>query len=465
MQEQVFRRGLSPEARKYAVKELARRAGVSHDIFHSWEVEVRSDCTVLTIVPDGSKTIAFPHAPDDVLSDIATGRFPIAEAGWPEQPRDALLKQNLVLPFLKPNGDAALPLFVRREGGSFTCTKDVLLCLLLTLGRYEELLPGTRDEHGRFPTSSSIAAQHGFLERPIVDEYGLAFEQILSAALPGWHSQRSCMRLKLTHDVDGVGVPCRLRTSIGHTVRRKDPLASVRDLISAFTVVEPAELALVRALAQNSKTRGLHSAFFWKGSPPGPMDSGYDPFHPKVQRVITYLKDEGFEVGVHPGYDTFGSRSALREEVQRLREALGVQEVGGRQHYLRWSPQTWHDWESCGLVYDSSVGFADCFGFRAGTAIPFRPWSFSENRELKLLEVPLILMDRAAAQPMAPPWGERLDRIRDCIHLIALVGGVFTVLWHNAVLMEPEYDGWYEAVLNLLPSCESLGFPDSQQIY
>lgn len=465
MENPILRQGLSLEARKYAIKELARRAGASRDFYATWKVTVESDQTILTLLPDGNKRVLFPHASDDIFRKISAGNIPFTEAAWLKVPDDTLLKQSLCLPFVESHTDRSLPLFLPSENGSFLCSCDVLFSLLCTLSRVEEMIPGTRDEHARFPAAASVAVQRGFLERPIVDEYGLAFEQVLSALLPSWKSERPALRAKLTHDIDHVGIPFQFRTAIGHTLKRREPLATLRDLASTFTPIEPIELALVRALADISKARGFQSAFFWKGSVRTPMDAGYDPFHPKVQRVISHLKEQGFELGVHPGYSTFGSKPALQSEVALLRKALGVQEVGGRQHYLRWSPQTWLDWESSGLAYDSSVGFADFIGFRAGTAFPYRPWSLAENRELNLIEVPLIVMDCTPVKYMGLSREEGLARIRNCIHRTAVVGGVFTLLWHNAPLLEPEYDGWYESILNLLPPGQNFGLPQSPQSF
>ena len=43
-----------------------------------------------------------------------------------------------------------------------------------------------------------------------------------------------------------------------------------------------------------------------------------------------------------------------------------------RQHYLRWrAPTTWQNWEDAGLDYDSTVGYADHVGFRAGTCYEY----------------------------------------------------------------------------------------------
>ena len=50
-------------------------------------------------------------------------------------------------------------------------------------------------------------------------------------------------------------------------------------------------------------------------------------------------------------------------------------------------------WERCGLAYDSTLGYNERPGFRAGTCIPIRPWLFGSNRECNLVEIPLVAMD------------------------------------------------------------------------
>ena len=453
----------TPEARRYAVKELARRAGVSQDFYLTWNVNVSSTKTTVAFGPDGSKKIHFERAHNSLLEKISKGEFPVARVSCPE----LLGKENpagdVVIPFCEPNAQPSAPLFERSSNSEIVCHLDLLLSLLLTMTRAEETFPVTRDEHGRFPAAESLAARHDFLERPIVDEWCLALEREIAALLPGWAPQRREMRIKLTHDVDQVGMPFQFSSLIGHAWFRRNACAALRGLAATVANIEPEELRLVRRLAAISKARKFHSAFYWKASPPGPRDSGYDPLHPKVQSVIRALMDEGFEVGVHPGYETFGSRQNLSCEVNRLRKALGVRCLGGRQHYLRWSPDSWLDWEACELAYDTSVGFADRVGFRAGTCFPFRPWSLVQNRELDIMEIPLIVMDCTPVKYMPRYMGlsksQSLERVRGCIRRIARVGGVFTLLWHNVPLMEPEYDGWYETILDLLEENRSYEHP------
>jgi hypothetical protein len=144
-------------------------------------------------------------------------------------------------------------------------------------------------------------------------------------------------------------------------------------------------------------------------------------------------------MGIHPSYFSFGDPLMLRNEVSEWRSAIGQTPVGGRQHYLRWLPATWNDWENMGLSYDSSVGYADGIGFRAGTCIPYRPWSLAEDRPLSLLEIPLLVMDGTLVVYMRLKKEEALVQVRDLAERCLMVGGVFTFLCHTDWITEPAF--------------------------
>jgi hypothetical protein len=171
---------------------------------------------------------------------------------------------------------------------------------------------------------------------------------------------------------------------------------------------------------------------------------------------MDWARSHGVEMGVHPGYFTFGDETELGAEVERCRAAIGKGELGGRQHYLRWSPETWLDWERCGLAYDSSVGFADCVGFRAGTCWPYRPWLWKENRRAELLEIPLIVMEQSliSASYMGLTPEQSAAAVKDLLRKCGAVGGVFTLLWHNNCLGRP-YGAHLSGILDLLAGLEN----------
>lgn len=435
-------------ATAYAIRELARRAGVSAEMFQSWRIECNNPGFVEVFVQPGTNCrIRFPRAGPRFWKCLRAGEFQTSTLSWLRSPALALIP-DFKIPFSSAAKQQTGPLFAPRGEDCVECAVDLPVSTFLTLSRYEETLPGPRDEHGRFSAYSSIAWKEGFLQRPIVDEYGLALEQALIYLLPGWRPQKRRLRAKLGHDVDEIGVPFSLRTALGHTLRRKHPMATIRDLLAASTGADTTYQIYLRRIVELSIGRGLDSAVYWKASDLGPFDSGYDPRHKQIARLIEAFRARGVEMGIHPGYATFESPAQLRAEVETLRQLLGEDRLGGRQDYLRWKPETWVLWDSLGLAYDASVGFADQIGFRAGTSYPYRPWLLSQSREADLLEIPLLAMDSTLHGYMKLQPDQALSKLRDCVARCRAVGGVFTVVWHNTKLMEAGYTRIYRQLLD-----------------
>ncbi len=463
------------------MKELARRAGVNKDFFESWQVEISRDHTTICVQPGTRKQISFRRiANDKFLDGLSTPEFRTVRARWMASP-DARIRTtipDLVAPYCERPAEEATPLFQRDGADRISCFADLPASTVLMLGRAEECQPPALDAHSRFAAASSIAARDDFLDRPIVDEWGLAFAQAIEALVPRWRPKARSLRAIISHDVDEVGFPPRLwqirpedrvrpwartawmllpfdfRLAVKESVEDRAPLAASARFMRTLVPGHPSCLELVQAVVSGALHRGLHSAVYWKASRLGPFDSGYDPRQPKIRRLINWLRERGVENGVHPGYDTFRRPDELQREIGILRSAIGEQPLGGRQHYLRWCPDTWIDWENCGLTYDSTVGYADRAGFRAGTSIPYRPWLLSQDREARLIEVPLIVMDVTLLESMRLGGHDLLNLVKKLIAKCRAVGGVFTFLCHNTTLRDTNFVPTYENVLDMLISSE-----------
>jgi hypothetical protein len=451
------------EARDYALWELSRRAGVTRDQFEAWRIDHRHDRDVIWINGESPQRIEFPVAPTEFWDKLGTWQIEVARTSWMFPPSATV--QTAIRDFVVPfSSDAknGRPLFQVIDSTTVACSVDLLTSLLLTLSRYEEVISETRDVHGRFPASASLAVKYGFLERPIVDEYGFALQQALSYIMPGFTAPARELRVKLSHDIDEVGMPFRIRPVVGHTLARRNPIATLRDLASVLGAGEATYLNCVRKLCKISIESGLDSALYWKASPYSDYDSGYSISDKKIQSVIRWAQDKGIEMGAHPGYYTYHSLGALKQQFQDIQAAVGCRLIGGRQHYLRWSCQTWEDWEACGAAYDSTLGYADAIGFRAGTCIPYKPWLLSAAREANLLEIPLTVMDVTVAPYPGGPE-EQYERIMSIVQKCRLVGGVFTLLWHNNSLVAPCYGDTYIRLIRHLAGARRFAWEEESR--
>jgi hypothetical protein len=391
-------------------------------------------CVEVRLGGGDGKRIEFPVFPPNAVSSRT------ARLKWMFPPGDRM--GNLVPDFVLPHHPEPVPegpLFERADEDRIRCKTDLPLMALAVLCRWEEVQSSERDEYGRFPAAASLAFQEGFLQRPIVDEYGLGLEQALKMLCPGWTPSRRELRLKLSHDIDGTGIPFQFRTALGATLRRRRPLETFLWFLSLVPAVDPPPLRTVDRIVELSLERGLDSAFYWMAAKPSPYDTGYSLLEPRVQKRILRFRERDVEMGIHPSYFSFGDPLMLRNEVNEWRSVIGKKPIGGRQHYLRWLPTTWNDWDNAGLSYDSSVGYADCIGFRAGTCIPYRPWSLAEDRPLSLLEIPLLVMDGTLVVYMQLKKEEGLVQVRDLAERCRMVGGVFTFLCHTDWITEPAF--------------------------
>jgi hypothetical protein len=445
---------ISAEARLYGLEELCRRAGLREDDWRRWRVEQQPGALVLRRAESAGRVV-FPVSKAELRADLVVRKGRLSQAAV------AGAMPDLVVPFCSAESKQGEPLFVETQPGEFRCTEDLPASTVLVLSRYEEI-EAPRDEHGRCPAAGSMAVRGGYLDRPIVDEWGLALEEIITALEPGLRADRR-LRVKVSQDVDLIGIPFGLREPAVQLVKRGRFDVALRDMLSGVTGILPGSLRQVIELCSLVQSRGIKPALYWKASTGTVYDSGYNVADPRVARVIDWARARGVEMGVHPGYYSFGNPEQLAAEVERCRRAIGEHEIGGRQHYLRWSPETWLDWERCGLAYDSTVGYADRVGFRAGTCWPYRPWLWKENRRARLLEIPLIVMEQSLIRPqyMGLSPEESLAAVTGLLRKCRAVGGVFTLLWHNNSLGRP-YSAYYPRIFDALAGIENYDWRNEQ---
>jgi hypothetical protein len=146
----------------------------------------------------------------------------------------------------------------------------------------------------------------------------------------------------------------------------------------------------------------------------------------RLRRVLDLARRLGHRVGLH------GCAYSLRHQDyasqrRRLSEAFGEEITWHRSHYLVYDPRRSPVLlEAAGLRVDSTVASHQANGFRAGLAWPYRLWNWTEGRPSRVVELPMVFMDRVQARPDEQEWEELymlLDRV-------AGVGGTVAVNFH-----------------------------------
>ena len=291
--------------------------------------------------------------------------------------------------------------------------------------------------------------------------------------IPGGHSFIAC----LTHDIDFVGIRnhCLDHSMWGFVYRATVGALQnfLRGRISWTRLfkswVSAASLPLVYAgWARDfwepfewylETEKGLPTSYFlipFKRRPgenvPGPHASrratAYDVSD--LPHRTEVLRKRGCELGVH-GIDAWHSADKGRDELMTIAAVTGESSIGIRMHWLLRDANTPSTLELAGYAYDSTFGYNETVGYRAGTSQVFRPIGAQ-----KLLELPLHIQDGALFYPqrldLSEPEAEK--RCQALIDNALKFGGVLTLLWHDRSHGPERF--WGDFYVRLLQKLRSL---------
>ena len=352
---------------------------------------------------------------------------------------------------------------------------DLLGTIFFLLSRYEEGVLPDRDEHDRFPPTASVLGDEDLLVRPIADEYIEILWNAIHALWPDVPALPRSQETRLSCDVDVLYDPACMslkglaRRLVGQGIGRSNDgrmSATLRDHLRVRRhgpFVNPYWTGVDRLL-EEAGSRGLRATFYFIPRTTDPIRDGDNrPEDPTTGRLIRRIHEAGHEIGVHPGYNTFRFPEAYADSVTHLRETLaklGIdqKELGSRQHYLRWSSTiTPALCEAADINHDSTLGYAQRPGFRAGTARDFPMFDLVRRRGLDCVQRPLILMDRTllSAQYAKSDRDRDLDLARRIAKTSRHYGGNFNILWHNTSFIPRRGEDLFEACLESLSKTDT----------
>jgi peptidoglycan/xylan/chitin deacetylase (PgdA/CDA1 family) len=336
---------------------------------------------------------------------------------------------------------------------------DDLAAAFFHLARIEEI-GAPRDPHGRFFASSSK-----------LDPLDPPLERLRrELGLPAPEYRGAKFAVALTHDVDvpwrwtriGMhGAAARLK---GHVLARRAgpalheahglarvPLHKLRGSDPNWRFAE---------IVAEENAHGARSTFFVMAGhghrADGAAPESYDRLRP---RLVETLVETGAEVGLHGSYLAAEDLDRLARERALLAQLDGPL-VGHRYHYLRVDPhRNLVPLVDVGFRYDTSLGFPDALGFRAGIAHPFRPWDLVRNRPADLVEVPLAVMDATLAEERYEGLSAEAakPRIFSLLDWAAENGGGFSILWHPERFDAPSSRGWDRLYFDVIDAVRERG--------
>jgi hypothetical protein len=378
-------------------------------------------------------TIGYERGQPQVEIAEASGNFFAENNPYPAAPnwREWLGQQ---VPFFFDNAPAQ-PLLSYAEN-KVLISADIISAAFYLLSGWQEYFSTERDRHGRFPYAASVQQRYNFVTLPVVNYYfdvlRTAVEYISGMQLfpRRWGSQQADFAAFISHDIDNLRSAWKAPAK---AALQRYKFGRFGKLLWQH-LTQPDAWDNLEEVAAAVAQYGGHSTFFiLPSNRPGPDGTPNADYclTPKLHQRLGHLEQQGFELGLHGSLGTSASSGELRDEIKQA----NLNAIGCRFHYLSWEPRITpfinllKDFYS----YDSTLGFAEHFGFRHSYCLPFYPFDFNRGHTAEFLEIPLNLMDATLHHPnylqLAPT--EILPILQPIFAEIKRFGGVVSVLWHN----------------------------------
>ncbi len=320
------------------------------------------------------------------------------------------------------------------------CGIDIFASAFFMLSRWEEFVIKKKDCHKRFPSELSLAQKNDFYYRPIVNEYvEMLWNMLIYLRI---NQQRKEKRFEIipTHDIDFLLQYNKnlsgLKTIGGDILKRRNISMSIKSLknyVNYKTGKSKDPFDTFDFFMNISEKNNIKSRFYFIAGRKNEYDIHYDLQSSKTKKIIEKIQKRGHIIGIHGSYKSFDNLEILRAEINNFKH-LGIDIKEGRQHFLRFEqPKTWNILNDLNIKYDSTIGFTNDGGFRAGVCFEYHVFDIIRRKRLDLIERPLIAMETTIRKTH-----EGKEDFCDIFLLLKKTvekyKGQFVFLWHNSNL-------------------------------
>ena len=272
---------------------------------------------------------------------------------------------------------------------------DIFETIFFHLTRHEEYYCDTslKDDWDMMEEKYHFLVRNNLHQSPIVDH----LVQTLLLAI-GLEPVTFKSELTITHDIDVLrkfpNIQKSMRAIAGDIKRNK----SIKSLSNIYSLYKDTNAGIVKdpydtfdQLFVKNKHRKI--VYFMAGGT-SHNDEKYEVNTDLFLSIVGLAKSRGYQIGLHPSYNSYDNYVMITEERNRLQDAIGSKVRTSRQHFLRFSFQeTITALSDSGIFEDSTLGYKRRIGFRCGTAFTFLLYDLRRDRNSRISETPMIIMD------------------------------------------------------------------------
>ena len=316
------------------------------------------------------------------------------------------------------------------SGNKIICGIDIFASSFFMLTRWEEYANKKRDEHNRFSAFNSLSYKHNFLHRPIINEYVEMFWNMLEYLSCKEKRKERNFKINFTHDIDYL-LKGKLRWTY-NILKSFNFRLLFKNIKSVFYNKDPFDnFAFFMDISEKNNTK---SHFYFMADKNG-FATRYYIDNKHFSSIINNIKQRKHIIGFHPGYKTYNNSEIWNKEKKLIEKKTNCKVTKGRQHFLRCDiTKTLNIWSSANMQYDSTLGYSKKEGYRCGTGDEFYVFDFINQKQLKIKEQPLIIMDETLYSKNTITESEKI--IKNYINISKKYKMSLTILFHNSMMTE-----------------------------
>jgi hypothetical protein len=317
---------------------------------------------------------------------------------------------------------------------------DYFSIIFCFLSCYDEYLISSRDKHERVEAKDSIISKNNRLYKPNAD---LIVKEIWKSLKLDYAGVKNKFKSIITFDIDSAW-------AVKNKGFLRSKLGDFKEIIKRNSIQE-------RQSIRRNETKDPFDTFeyiketanktevicFFLMSDWGKFDKNINWKNIEFQNLIKDL-NKNLDIGIHPSYQSYLKLKTIHKELNRLGLVSGQAVLKSRQHFLKLNlPTSYEILDKLELTDDYSMGFADDFGFRAGTCFPFPFFNLNTNKVGKIRIHPITYMDSTLNKYLKLSPEKAISIISELKHEVKNVGGEFIPLWHNETIGESGiWKGW-----------------------
>ena len=318
------------------------------------------------------------------------------------------------------------------------CGIDIFASSFFMLTRWEEIVIAEKDKHNRFRCELSLAQKQNFSHRAIVNEYvEMLWNMLVHSNCKQKRKQRK-HEIIPTHDIDFLFLFDSfynfLKVVGGDILKRRSislAFKTTKNYIGFKFGKAKDPYDTFEYLMDISEKNKIKSHFYFIAGKKTELDVRYNFLKKETKKIIDNIIKRGHFVGIHGSYSSYNNNEQFKKEIKRFDE-FEIRVDEGRQHYLRFeNPLTWQIWNNNKMKYDSSIGYTNGSGFRAGTCYEYPVFDVQKRKKLDLIERPLIFMETTSRAKFSKDEDFKKQLI-ELKNTTKKYNGQFVFLWHNS---------------------------------